>query len=215
MLGWNDASLYIPDGLSAGNRSFIVRITRLRDANIHHTKKRSIEATITLRVHTSLVMGIDLGTTYGCIAYVNDDTHTVIPIPLDHDQICMPMMVAFHSLSSYDYINHNNNNNDNDETSSLQTSPIVMGMAAKKLSSIIPDRVVRDLKRIIGRTPRDYIVKEFQSHMSFTIIDCNDGHHHDNILPYESPCIRVNMSTSLVPLLADHNDSTKSGQHSK
>lgn len=162
MLGWNEAILQFPNGLQSGERSFAVRITRVSDSKM-------VEAMITLHVKRSLVMGIDLGTTYACMAYVNDDgSNDIIPIPLDHESICMPMNIAFHSLSSLAHMKEHHSS----QSSSSRVSPIMMGMAAKKLVSLIPDRVFRDMKRIIGRSPNDDVVHDFQAKMPFTVIDC-------------------------------------------
>lgn len=221
MVGWNSQTLQLPDGLQAGQRSFVVRITRgAATATVASKKKKSgdsVEVTATLNVARSIVMGIDLGTTYGCMAYVNDDNLDnihVVPVPLDHEHICMPMTIAFHSPSSFALMNASSSMAAMSSMSSVSSSPILMGMAAKKLASLIPDRVFRDLKRIIGRSPAEKTVREFQAKMPFTVTDCNQQSHSHGQLPYDSPCIRVNMSRSLAPLLSPLMTSIQSNGHS-
>ena len=47
------------------------------------------------------VIGIDLGTSYGCAAVYNATTNTVLPIPLEKESVCLPMQIRRSEQGQY------------------------------------------------------------------------------------------------------------------
>lgn len=72
------------------------------------------------------IFGIDLGTTYSCISYV-DDTGRAVVVPNSDSEMTTPSAVYFESADN-----------------------IVVGKEAKNVSKLYPDRVVEFVKRYMG-----------------------------------------------------------------
>ena len=72
------------------------------------------------------VYGIDLGTTYSCIAYVDEHGKPVV-VPNSHNQRTTPSVVWFEDSEN-----------------------IVVGQAAKDGAELYPDRVIATVKRVMG-----------------------------------------------------------------
>lgn len=180
MEGWNDPGLRLPNGLPEGLHKFAVRVHGSGSGS--SLEQRIIE----LRVARSVVIGIDLGTTYSCLAFV--DEHGVVhPIPLGTDHICMPMSFGFRRPDAAGQV------------------PIQLGMEAKAGAMLDPHNTIFDLKRIIGRRPGDSVVAEFKRKMPFPVVDCRPE------LPHDSSCLIINVSRSDFPLLSGSRPGQEDG----
>lgn len=91
-----------------------------------------------------VTIGIDLGTTYSCISYYENDTINVITN--DIGERTTPSYVAF----------------TNDE--------MLVGAAAKNQASQNPKNTIYDAKRLIGRKFSDQVVQNDLKHYSFSVI---------------------------------------------
>ncbi len=94
------------------------------------------------------IFGIDLGTTYSCIAYV-DETGRPVVVPNSDSEMTTPSVVHFESADN-----------------------IVVGKQAKNMSKLEPDRVVEFVKRDMGNAAygfevdgRQYRPEELSSHI--------------------------------------------------
>lgn len=93
-------------------------------------------------------LGIDLGTTYTCVAIFKDDEVSIIPDELGH--MTMPSYVGFHT-------NHR-----------------VIGDVAKKRALYYLEQTVYDAKRLIGRPFDDHFVQRDLKTWPFKVINHNN-----------------------------------------
>ena len=108
------------------------------------------------------IYGIDLGTTYSCIAYVDDHGKPVVVPNADND-LTTPSVVYFESSDN-----------------------IVVGKTAKEVSEVYPEQVVSTVKRVMGDTDWEfeygghvYTPQEISSHILRKIVadaEANTGH---------------------------------------
>ncbi|HEY0378376.1 MAG TPA: Hsp70 family protein [Pyrinomonadaceae bacterium] len=84
------------------------------------------------------IFGIDLGTTYSCIAYV-DETGRPVVVPNSDSEMTTPSVVHFESADN-----------------------IVVGKQAKNMSKLEPDRVVEFVKRDMGNAAYSFEVDGHQ-----------------------------------------------------
>jgi chaperone protein DnaK len=104
-----------------------------------------------MSVNASICIGIDLGTTYSCVGYWNNQTGSVHIIPNQSGERTTPSWVFL------------------DPTSPEQ----LVGSSAKRKSRKYPQNVFFDIKRIIGQ-PFDSIQSEL-AHLPFTVVDNKHG----------------------------------------
>jgi len=93
-------------------------------------------------------IGIDLGTTYCCVAVYKNDMVNIIPN--DQGKFTTPSYVAFTDKER------------------------LVGDAAKNQVDINPENTIFDIKRLIGRKYNDYSVKSDIKHFPFNVINCNE-----------------------------------------
>jgi molecular chaperone DnaK (HSP70) len=108
------------------------------------------------------IYGIDLGTTYSCISYVDDHGKPVV-VPNSDNDLTTPSVVYFESLEN-----------------------IVVGKTAKEVSEVYPEQVVSTIKRVMGDTDWEfeygghtYTPQEISSHILRKIVadaEANTGH---------------------------------------
>src|SRR5579872_5888014 len=96
-----------------------------------------------------ICLGIDLGTTYSCVAYYESEGKVVILVNENGNRIT-PSYVAF------------------------QGSDRHIGDAAKKNSGQNPKNTVYDVKRLMGNKFSDQCVQADLKHLSYTIIRSED-----------------------------------------
>src|SRR5690349_1375251 len=84
------------------------------------------------------IFGIDLGTTYSCISYVDESGRAVV-VPNSDSEITTPSVVYFENADN-----------------------IVVGKQAKNISKLEPDRVVECVKRSMGDPAYVYEVDGMQ-----------------------------------------------------
>ena len=108
------------------------------------------------------IYGIDLGTTYSCIAYVDEHGKPVV-VPNSDNDLTMPSVVYFESPSN-----------------------IVIGETAKEVAETYPSQVVSTVKRVMGDTNWEfeydghtYTPQEISSHILRKLVvdaETNTGH---------------------------------------
>ena len=105
------------------------------------------------RATMGTVIGIDLGTTYSCIAYQerqSKERQTKIVVADKHRaEYCIPTAVYFPP-------NH-------------KSSKVIIGEDALKKLATDPLNVIYDVKRIVGRKCNDPEIKSFQSKHEFNV----------------------------------------------
>lgn len=93
------------------------------------------------------IIGIDLGTTYSCVAAYDSTTQKVIVLPNSIGERTTPSWVAFTSAGR------------------------VVGEPAKKQASSNPTNTIYDVKRIIGRSLDDPVSREESRRFPYLILD--------------------------------------------
>ena len=93
------------------------------------------------------ILGIDLGTTYSCVAAFDSATQKVIVLPNSIGERTTPSWVAFTPTGR------------------------VVGEPAKKQASMNPTNTIYDVKRIIGRSLDDAVVREESRRFPYLILD--------------------------------------------
>ncbi|CAG7819524.1 unnamed protein product, partial [Allacma fusca] len=96
-------------------------------------------------------IGIDLGTTYCCVACFQNDQIEVVPNDIGEDTT--PSYVQF---------------NEDDED-------IVMGMTAKSSAYLNPEGTIFDIKRMCGRHFEDQEIQKLKKYWPFQIVVAEDG----------------------------------------
>jgi heat shock 70kDa protein 1/2/6/8 len=97
------------------------------------------------------IIGIDLGTTYSCVAVYDPESQKVNVLPNSIGEKTTPSWVAFTS------------------------SGRVVGQPAKQQASMNASNTVYDIKRIIGRSLEDPVTREEARRFPFLILDGGDG----------------------------------------
>lgn len=114
------------------------------------------------------IYGIDLGTTYSCIAYVDEHGKPVV-VPNSDNDLTTPSVVYFES-----------------------TDNIVVGETAKEVAEVYPHQVVSTVKRVMGDTDWSfeheghiYTAQEVSSHILRKIVSdakANTGHEINDVV---------------------------------
>lgn len=97
------------------------------------------------------IIGIDLGTTYSCVAVFDNATQKVNVLPNSIGEKTTPSWVAYTS------------------------SGRVVGQPAKQQASMNASNTIYDIKRIIGRSWDDAVTREESRRFPFLILDGGDG----------------------------------------
>ena len=97
------------------------------------------------------IIGIDLGTTFSCVAVFDAETQKVKVLPNSIGELTTPSWVAF------------------------TQSGRVVGQPAKQQASTNASNTVYDVKRFIGRSLEDPITREESRRFPYLIIDGGDG----------------------------------------
>jgi len=97
------------------------------------------------------IIGIDLGTTYSCVAVYDNATQSVIVLPNSIGEKTTPSWVAF------------------------TQSGRVVGQPAKQQASMNSANTIYDVKRFIGRSLEDPVTREESRRFPFLILDGGDG----------------------------------------
>ncbi len=97
------------------------------------------------------IIGIDLGTTYSCVAVYDNETQKVNVLPNSIGEKTTPSWVAFTQAGR------------------------VVGQPAKQQASMNAANTVYDIKRIIGRSLEDPVTREELRRFPFLILDAGDG----------------------------------------
>ncbi len=97
------------------------------------------------------IIGIDLGTTYSCVAAYDEEKKQVVVLPNSVGEKTTPSWVAFTS------------------------SGRVVGQPAKQQASMNATNTIYDIKRIIGRSLDDTVTREESRRFPFLILDGGDG----------------------------------------
>jgi len=97
------------------------------------------------------IIGIDLGTTFSCVAVFDNATQKVQVLPNSLGELTTPSWVAF-----------------------TQTGRVV-GHAAKQQASMNAANTVYDVKRIIGRSLEDAVTREEARRFPYHIVDGGNG----------------------------------------
>eukprot|EP01039_Chlorochromonas_danica_P000746 gene746-810_t len=97
------------------------------------------------------IIGIDLGTTYSCVAVYDPESQKVTVLPNSIGEKTTPSWVAFTSTGR------------------------VVGQPAKQQASMNAANTVYDVKRIIGRSLDDPVTREEARRFPFLILDGGDG----------------------------------------
>ncbi len=98
----------------------------------------------------SKIIGIDLGTTNTCAAYVSNKIPRIIPIEGGFN--LMPSMVTFHPSGS-----------------------VLIGQAAREQLVAHPDRTLHGIKRLLGRQFHTQAVRDLQARVGYEIVSGNGG----------------------------------------
>ena len=96
-------------------------------------------------------IGIDLGTTYSCVAAFDPESQKVKILPNSVGELTVPSWVAFSAEGR------------------------VVGQPAKSQASMNPANTIYDVKRFIGRSLEDPITREESRRMPYNIVDGGDG----------------------------------------
>eukprot|EP01084_Bolivina_argentea_P194240 333239_1 len=129
---------------------------------LFNNKERSTECHLTVIFQEAPYFGIDLGTTFSCIAYQSKETdhktntrktEIVLVDKSTRRQYCIPTAVYF----------------------PLDMETILFGQDAMDQLANDPLNVIYDIKRIIGRKYLDFEVNLFQQNHLFTVISGMDG----------------------------------------
>ena len=99
----------------------------------------------------SPIIGIDLGTTYSCVAVFDPETQKVKVLPNTIGELTTPSWVAFTAAGR------------------------VVGQPAKSQASMNAANTVYDVKRIIGRSLDDPVTREESRRFPYLIVDGGDG----------------------------------------
>jgi len=97
------------------------------------------------------IIGIDLGTTFSCVAVYDNETQKVIVLPNSIGEKTTPSWVSF------------------------TQSGRVVGQAAKQQASMNAANTIYDVKRFIGRSLEDPVTREESRRFPFLILDGGDG----------------------------------------
>ena len=97
------------------------------------------------------IIGIDIGTTYSCVAVFDSETQKVRVLPNNIGELTTPSWVAFTSTGR------------------------VVGQPAKSQASNNAANTVYDVKRIIGRSLDDPVTREEARRFPYLIVDGGDG----------------------------------------
>ena len=95
----------------------------------------------------SPIIGIDLGTTYSCVAAYDSSVNKVVVLPNSIGERTTPSWVAFTSTGR------------------------VVGQPAKQQASLNAPNTIYDVKRIIGRSLDDPVTREESRRFPYLIID--------------------------------------------
>lgn len=97
------------------------------------------------------IIGIDLGTTYSCVAAYDRTQEKVVVLPNSVNELTTPSWVAFTS------------------------SGRVVGQPAKQQASLNSTNTIYDVKRIIGRSLEDPVARDEAKRLPYRIVDGGDG----------------------------------------
>ncbi|KAJ1429413.1 molecular chaperones HSP70/HSC70, HSP70 superfamily [Ochromonadaceae sp. CCMP2298] len=97
------------------------------------------------------IIGIDLGTTYSCVAVYDNATQSVVVLPNTMGEKTTPSWVAF------------------------TDSGRVVGQPAKSQAAMNASNTVYDVKRFIGRSLEDPVLREESRRFPYLILDGGDG----------------------------------------
>jgi len=97
------------------------------------------------------IIGIDLGTTYSCVAVYDNETQSVKVLPNSIGEKTTPSWVAF------------------------TQSGRVVGQPAKQQASMNSANTIYDVKRFIGRSLEDPVTREESRRFPYLILDGGDG----------------------------------------
>lgn len=107
------------------------------------------------------ILGIDLGTTYSCVAAFDSATQKVVVLPNSLGERTTPSWVAFTGTGR------------------------VVGEPAKKQASMNASNTIYDVKRIIGRSIDDSVLREESRRFPYLILDGGE------CLPFDCPLLIV------------------------
>mmetsp|Transcript_34916 Transcript_34916/g.30772 ORF Transcript_34916/g.30772 Transcript_34916/m.30772 type:complete len:1110 (+) Transcript_34916:33-3362(+) len=151
--GEDTESLLLDNMRSPGTINIDLSISSNFDNIYVFNKQCSIKAIF----HEAPYFGIDLGTTYSCIAYQERQSkqrETKIVVADKHRaEYCVPTAVYFPPNS--------------------KSTKVIIGEDALKKLAIDPLNVIYDVKRIVGRKCNDPEIASFQSRHEFNVT-CND-----------------------------------------
>jgi L1 cell adhesion molecule like protein len=97
------------------------------------------------------IIGIDLGTTFSCVAVYDNETQKVVVLPNSIGEKTTPSWVSF------------------------TQSGRVVGQPAKQQASMNAANTIYDVKRFIGRSLEDPVTREESRRFPFLILDGGDG----------------------------------------
>jgi heat shock protein 1/8 len=97
------------------------------------------------------IIGIDLGTTYSCVAAYDASQEKVVVIPNSIGELTTPSWVAFTQAGR------------------------VVGHPAKQQASMNASNTIYDVKRIIGRNMEDHVLRDEVKRFPFSVTDAGDG----------------------------------------
>jgi heat shock protein 1/8 len=97
------------------------------------------------------IIGIDLGTTYSCVAVFDNETQKVRVLPNSVGELTTPSWVAFTQQGR------------------------VVGQPAKQQASMNAANTIYDVKRFIGRSLEDPVTREEAKRVPFHIVDAGNG----------------------------------------
>ena len=97
------------------------------------------------------IIGIDLGTTYSCVAVFDEKTQKVRVLPNSIGELTTPSWVSFTANGR------------------------VVGQPAKQAAAMNPANTVFDVKRFIGRSLDDPVTREEAKRVPYSIVDGGDG----------------------------------------
>src|SRR5262245_16071343 len=98
----------------------------------------------------SRIIGIDLGTTNTCAAYVSNKIPRILPIEGGYN--LMPSVLTLHPNGT-----------------------VLVGQAAKEQMVAHPDRTLHGIKRLLGRQFRSKTVQELAERVSYKIVPGEGG----------------------------------------